>query len=266
MSRVVGQKVIQWTWAEMKMLAQIIVNEQHRNPKLDIIAATKEAQKSLLVGRRRNIRTAAHVSNKLREFVKELQSKTPEPIVSVAPAPAPVPVLAAQKDPELSLEDQLVDVCATFLEKVIREALGRLEIPSLPTAASKIDLPSMLAPILAKRPKHDPQPESGDAKKRLPVVLVCGLKGFQQSPIERAMTNRLRLKFWYQESPNERLQELKDKAAGADHVLFSIEATSHTAVGIVEGMGKRFLRCPGASSAIIRTLESLADSLEGVER
>jgi hypothetical protein len=182
MSRTVGQKVIQWTWDEQRMLAQICLNEMGKHPKMELLDALKEAQKSLPPARQRNLRQKSNISSKLEQFMVEIKAKphttgvvkpgpshSPKPTVAdpvIPPSPVftegfklqdqgePIPPVERRflkkeaTNDQPSLEDQLVDVLSSFLVKVVRETAGRLNLPffEMPPAPSPVVQPPAEAP------------------------------------------------------------------------------------------------------------------------
>lgn len=243
---------VRWTPEECLMLANMAVSIRKTNPKTSYVVAVKEAQKSLPPPRHRFLNSRGAVT-KIIPFIDKLEAKKEAlwaPVREQMPEPEPTP--------KLSLEDQLVDIAAGFLEKVIREAIGRIGgewADLLPKSPAPVH--ESLLPIITR--KHNPEMVTA-AKTILPSVLVCGLKPFQHPPILKALAGKLKLKFWYQASPNENMQMFKDKAASVDIVMFSLDATSHAATELAKSMGKKILKVSGASSTVIRALLSYADN------
>jgi len=112
---------------------------------------------------------------------------------------------------------------------------------------------------VASPPRHSPVGAASAVKERKLDCLVCGFKPHQQSELNaRGVGLGLHLRFWYAEKPNEGMEVLRQKVQSADVVLFSMEATSHSAVNIAQSANKRIVRVTGGMSTMLEMLQKLS--------
>lgn len=162
-------------------------------------------------------------------------------------------------------ERSVTDVLSTFIAGVLVESVKKLltngEIARMLRSLQNGGMPSVAVDSSEGQPRHSPVgASSAPPKEQKLSCLVCGFKGHQQSEINaRTATGyeKLHLRFWYAENPNEGITVLKQKAQSADVVLFSMEATSHTAVATVQTVGKRIVRVTGGMNAMLDALQRL---------
>ena len=155
---------------------------------------------------------------------------------------------------------QIKDILSSFIADILVEATRKLltngEIARVLRSMAQGQAPTVSHEDRA--PRHNPAPFPQIAKGGGKTILLCGFKPHQQAAFMQAFPGT-HLKFWYAERPNEGLGVLKEKAAGADVVLFTMEATSHSAVAVVQALGKKIVRVTGGSTAMMTALASLKE-------
>ena len=179
--------------------------------------------------------------------------------------PAKPPIATAQPDAgELYVAEsegaQVKDILSSFIADILVDATRKLltngEIARVLRSMAQGQAPTVIHEDRA--PRHNPAPFPQIAKGNGRHILLCGFKPHQQAAFMQAFPGT-HLKFWYAERPNEGLGVLKEKATGADVVLFTMEATSHSAVAVVQALGRKIVRVTGGSTAMMTALASLKE-------
>lgn len=268
---------VYWNPIEMQKVAEQTVALRKQNPALSIIRAVDAAQKMALPPERQKTVNGSKNIEPLEPLIKSIEAEAkqekekPAEIQPVESAPIELPEVEHVPEPEAvaeqeveyreySTEGLLVHAVAGFLEKVAIETVRRIMAnPDIVGTLLRLQdgrVPEITRPLVSV-PKHNPEPTSVDRPK-VPTVLVCGLKGFQQSAVMNAINGRLNLKFWYAAKPGEGVQVLKEKAKNADRVVMTMDATSHSAAQVVESLGKKITRILGGGTTISTTLDAIA--------
>jgi len=274
---------IHWTKEEMALLARACIDE-HGSGKWSISPqlAVKRIQAQVLPPERcRSLKSLAS-AEAVAPFIRVLEAQKAKcRVIRDAPAPAPAPapqqeetfedvgvlattsrVLEAMREepapaPAPALKAVLVDVASDLIAEVLVESVRKLLThPDVARMLNTWQLGHMPAVVRTEPvPKHNPVPASAPKADQL-SLLVCGFKPHQQSQFLTAFPD-LHLRFWYAERPNEGLNVLKEKARGADAVLFTMEATSHSAVAVVQALGRKIVRVTGGGTAMQAAINAL---------
>lgn len=258
-----------WTEPEHELVAAWVVEirSPDRSPELSILDAVRLAQETTLpANRQKQLRQMKNLPSKLLHLIQSGLRAPISTLLSSPPAPS-APLLetplngspkheGALAKPGLSGSSPWEGVVRGFLVDVLVDCAKRLLAdPTVKELAADFWAgvarreveSSFISPAL--RSRHDPTGVFPVKKTRLRKVLIVGLKPAQRPVFESAYRDKLLLKFWCDENPD----LLRSKAASSDHVLCTMDATSHASFTMAQkalGPNKKVVRIVGAASSI----------------
>jgi hypothetical protein len=277
------KNIIRWTDKEWRRVADECLRLYgYGDWNISIVAAVRSAQKSVIAEhRQRSTMKGTDNIKPILPILAELKSGPPvmppplskaEQVINEAldqaeGAQAKNTVWENFKEvvppaPTYREERSVTDVLSTFIADVLVESVKKLltngEIARMLRSLQNGSMPSV-AVDSTPATKHNPVPRSYVTRERKLECLVCGLKGHQQSEVNNRTVglSNLHLRYWYADNPNDGITVLKHKAEASDVILFSMEATSHSAVAAVQALGKRIIRVTGGMTTMLDTLLKL---------
>lgn len=284
MSKHIGY--VYWNREEkLKIVDAFFDKYGHGELPISITKAVTEVQKMLPEARQRTLKGPSQfldlvdmINARRVTIAAEQPAPTPEQPTSPAPPAeptAPPPPAEPTAPPEhvtawveptveapaidfvairATLSDMLSDLVAGVLVDSVKKLLTNGEIAAMLRSLQNGVLPTA---IVEDKPRHNPLPPNV-ARLSKPTYLLCGFKPHQQNTFLQAFPD-FHLKFWYAERPGEGMEVLRQKATNADAILFTMEATSHSAVAIASTVNRRIIRVTGGSTAMVAALERLRE-------
>lgn len=257
---------VRWNDAELALLAKEVIYKYGwpiRAKGVTLQFAVGKIQTILSVERRRDMLGGSQTVSRVKKLLDAapptpasaplppaIEAPPAPPDASPAPTPAPRPPA-----PTGAVED----VLSTWLAGILKNTVAKLLVDGdIARVLRNLQYNEVPEAQVETRPRHNPEvvkTQAKDGKEKL-KVLLCGFKPHQQGIFEQTYPD-LHFRFWFGDKGGHNLDVLSTKAAWADVVLFTMEATSHSAVGVVEKMKKRFVRVTGGSSSMLAALAKL---------
>ncbi len=246
---------IRWTFEEMGAVAREMARLKGTNPyageTTSVLTLAKKGQLVLPADRRRELLGKQALSPGLLGIYAAEVKKGPAPSSEAPKAEAAPPPPPPRSEREILL-DFLADVVVAAAIRLADEPKIRAMLQGVIPA----DVHAAVAPIVIHtiaNGKHDPGPFQTE-KPRPPVVMILGLKPHQRAMFESRFHDRLRIKFWYDES----LDLLKSKVGGSEKIYAVMGACSHEAVEACNAAGAngRLIRVTGGHNELNDVLEA----------
>lgn len=251
---------------------QRILNGSHAisNPLTAKLCALKVGYDAESIWTRKSLEAKKREADKAAKAALK-KSKTPAKPAPQQKEPVAQDVVvkqdAATPSYEPTIADTLVQAAAEFLERVVvatvKRVLTNSEIASMLRSLQNGAMPDLVVEDRSSYngAKHNPLPQS-EAKGKLPVVLVMGMKPHTWANLQSKFNGRLTLRFWYEEGGKGRnLNSLREKAQGLPLAVATMDQMSHAAVQTVEAVGCRAIRVTGGIESMQTALETAYNRL-----
>jgi hypothetical protein len=267
----------QWSKEEFRLVAERVaqIESAHRN----LVSAVDAAQREVLpelrwrkmpkgpsgfvglmpylnTARTRSVSVPASAPPPISPPLEDRQGIDSEASMTPPHFGAPPPEQPTLEETLLPVKAYLSDFLAEVMVDSLRKLLTNGEIARVLRSVVNGEIPTV---IQEDRPKHSAFVPTVAIKSDRLTLLICGFLPHQQNQFVQAFP-KVHFRFWYSQNPSTGIEQLREKAKTADTVLFKMEQTSHTAVQVVQSLGKPIVRVTGGGQAMLQAIERAVSS------